>query len=194
VQPTLHFTADWLTRHIPLWEQFLLPLAGQPNLRFLEIGSFEGRSACWLLQHILTHETSSLTCVDPFEEGEELFDRNIIVLGARERVKKLKGRSAEILRALPLDSFDVIYIDGWHTSPAVLTDAVLAWDLLKDGGLLIFDDYEWSVSSERDASPKFAIDSFLAIFARDCRLLSSGWQVIARKSLHDGGRFSGRNF
>ena len=56
------YTYDWFSQHVPYWNRLLEPLKGQPDLRFLEIGSFEGRSACWLLRNILTHETSMLTC------------------------------------------------------------------------------------------------------------------------------------
>src|SRR5690349_6873094 len=57
-------TYDCFSSRIPQWEIDLARLAGQPDLRFLEIGSFEGHSACWLLEHVLTHDTSTLTCVD----------------------------------------------------------------------------------------------------------------------------------
>ncbi len=59
----MKFTADWFSSHIPHWERLLRPLAGQP-IQALEIGSYEGRSAVWLLQEILTHPESRLTCVD----------------------------------------------------------------------------------------------------------------------------------
>ena len=36
--------------------------------------------------------------------------------------------------------YDIIYIDGSHEARDVLEDAVLAYRLLKIGGLLIFDD------------------------------------------------------
>ena len=38
--------------------------------------------------------------------------------------------------------YDYIYIDGSHMPKWVLIDAVLSWDLLKKGGLMIFDDYK----------------------------------------------------
>jgi hypothetical protein len=40
--------------------------------------------------------------------------------------------------------FDFIYIDGSHMRVDVLLDAVLAWQLLKPGGFMVLDDYEWN--------------------------------------------------
>jgi hypothetical protein len=62
------FTVDWFSHNVPRWTEQLGAFAGRPDLRFLEIGSFEGRSAVWLLEHVLTHETARL--LDP---GSELY-------------------------------------------------------------------------------------------------------------------------
>ena len=63
------FTSDWFSEHIPLWESQLFRLKGEANLSFLEIGAFEGRATLWLLNNILTHSSSGITCIDPFEES-----------------------------------------------------------------------------------------------------------------------------
>ena len=52
-QPTEGFTQDWFTYNTPLWSRLLAPLVGRP-IRALEVGVFEGRSAVWLLDHVLT--------------------------------------------------------------------------------------------------------------------------------------------
>src|SRR5215207_4541549 len=110
---------------------------GRPGLNFLEVGSFEGRSACWLLRSVLTGEGSRLTCIDLFPEmlgGNDArlprvahvsanFDHNVAATGAGHRVRKLRGSSEYWLRALPPDSFDFVYLDGSHNAPYVLSDA-----------------------------------------------------------------------
>ena len=40
-------------------------------LHALELGSWEGSSACWLLAHVLRHPSSRLTCIDTFRGGRE---------------------------------------------------------------------------------------------------------------------------
>ena len=39
--------------------------------------------------------------------------------------------------------FDLIYIDGDHSSEQVKIDLVNSWKVLKNGGFLVLDDYMW---------------------------------------------------
>ena len=41
--------------------------------------------------------------------------------------------------------FDLVYIDGSHSAKDVLLDSLLAWRLLRPGGAMIWDDYEWAL-------------------------------------------------
>jgi predicted O-methyltransferase YrrM len=58
--------------------------------------------------------------------------------------------------------YDLVYVDGSHHSADVYTDATLAWPLLNDEGILIFDDYEWTLMPEENSRPKLGIDAFLS--------------------------------
>jgi hypothetical protein len=60
------FTQDWFTRKSPAWEVVLKDLAGKPDLQYLEVGVYEGRSVVWVLENILTHPTSHATGIDIF--------------------------------------------------------------------------------------------------------------------------------
>jgi predicted O-methyltransferase YrrM len=79
------------------------------------------------------------------------------------------------LIASQCDLFDLIYVDGSHTAPDVLVDAILGFQLLRKDGVLIFDDYLWSMETSPHAdplnTPKLAIDMFTTIFARKLRVL-----------------------
>jgi len=109
------FSANFFSRNIETWKHHLRRFAHKPDLNFLEIGSFEGASACWLLKNILTSGSSRLTCIDTFDfagqgsyylqdEGsesmsiEERFDFNIRLTGSAARVRKLIGYSQVVLR------------------------------------------------------------------------------------------------
>lgn len=176
------FTQDWFSSCIPNWEKELKHLVGKENLNFLEIGSFEGRSACWLLQNVLTHSTSRITCIDTFPEGlESSFNNNIFRINRVSNVDKRIGESQSILRALPLNFYDFIYIDGSHKASDVLEDAVISWRLLKQAGILIFDDYEWAGATLLTDKPKLAIDAFLRCFQGQYDVLHKQRQVIIRK-------------
>ncbi len=192
------FTADFFSQHKEIWACLLSRFAHRPNLNFLEIGSFEGASACWLLKNILTHSGSRLTCIDTFDfagqgtfclqDGglesmamEDRFDFNIKQAGGAAKVRKIVEYSHVALRPLPLASFDFIYIDGSHKAMNVLEDAVLCWPLLKQGGLLTFDDYEWDGDPDPLNLPKPAIDAFLDVYQGHYELIHQAYQITLEK-------------
>ncbi|HEY9615678.1 MAG TPA: glycosyltransferase [Microcoleaceae cyanobacterium] len=192
------FTQDWFSINLPVWEQYLMHLANTPELKVLEIGSWEGRSTCWLLDHILTHPTARLTCIDTFEGGvenkaaydeqflqtiEQRFDFNIARTGAAEKVRKAVGQSQLILRSLIPDFYHLVYIDGSHIASDVLQDTLLTWELVKVGGIIVFDDYGFSFPSGiSEHPPRVAIDAFMNVFSRKIKLIHQGYQVIIEKT------------
>jgi predicted O-methyltransferase YrrM len=169
------------------WEKSLAPYKGKPNVRYLEIGLFEGRSALWQLENILTHPTAHLTGIDLFRDPrysrysnyKEVFYSNLKASGFEGKAEIVEGFSQVELRKLPLESFDIIYVDGSHASRDVLEDAILSWRLLKDGGILIFDDYNLHNGMKR------TLDTFFSFFADDFEPVHVDWQVILRKKAKD---------
>ena len=192
------FTVDFFSSNVPAWRQSLARFEGRADLHFLEIGSFEGLSACWLLDNVLTGEGCRLTCVDTFDfagqgafylqdQGTETlsiegrFDHNVAQTGAAHKVTKVIGRSCEVLRALAPAAYDFIYVDGSHVAADVLEDAVLSWPLLKPGGLITFDDYEWVGDPDPLNRPGMAVDAFLNVFKNRYALVHKGYQVTIEK-------------
>ncbi len=177
------FSEDWFTWNVGVWREVLASYAGQPDLRYLEIGLFEGRSALWIAENVLTHETSRLTGIDPFlgEGSEERLYANLETFGEPERFTVIKGFSQQELPKLEPESFDIIYIDGSHTADDVLADAVMSWELLKEGGLVIFDDYGWRTVLPVEQRPMMAIDAFITAYRNRLEVIHRGFQVIARK-------------
>jgi predicted O-methyltransferase YrrM len=134
------------------------------------------------MEHICTHPDSGLTCIDPWphQEIEDRFDHN-----TREhlRIRKVKGCSHVELRKLPWDGFDFAYIDGDHDAKAVLEDAIHCYRLVRDGGVIIFDDVGWKNPHgwPCDMLPKAAVNAFLDIFQHRLRIMHRGYQVFVRK-------------
>ena len=125
------FTTNWFTKRIPSWEHVLEEFKGKPNIKYLEIGAFEGRWALWLLENILTAPTSSLTIIDAFEEDNySTFASNINLSGEAKKFNVLKGMSTEKLKQLSSDYFDFAYVDGSGKGIVMLSD------LLPPGALL----------------------------------------------------------
>ena len=65
----------------------------------------------------------------------------------RRRVEKRKGGSETVLPEFGIAGrrFDLAYIDGSHMAADVYRDAALTWPLMKSGGVILFDDYEWDL-------------------------------------------------
>ena len=176
------FTSDYISENTSNWARLFEGYRGQQDIRMLEIGSYEGRSTVWFLENILTHPSARMVCVDVFYLFRSMrFDHNIRVSGQAHRVTKLKGRSDAILSALPLDPFDIIYIDGSHQAADVLMDAMLSWDRVKPEGIMLFDDYLWAPGTPPAERPQMAIDLFLESFQGRYELLLKSYQVAIRK-------------
>ena len=178
---------DWFTQNSPVWNAILDGFKNTPDLRYLEVGCYEGRSAVWMLENVLTEPSSTLTCIDPFLEqfggqiAKQRFLANAQTASGPNRVDVIEGYSQVELRELPLHSFHIIYIDGDHVARAVLEDAVLSWRLLKAGGLIIFDDYAWEHQREPPFRPLMAIDFFTEVFRGQVEVLHRDYQVILKK-------------
>ena len=196
----MEFSTHWHERHVPVWTEMLAQLKGLPHLHFLEVGCFEGRSTCWLLEHILTHSTSKITCVDPLYDELNFIDpstkrrvhvfdlydrftRNIEQSGRKESVHLIREQSQIALRKLPFRSFDCVYIDGDHHPKEVFIDIALSWGLLKIGGMLILDDYKADAlhGEAADVSPREAIDAFMNCFQGHYTLVHKEYQVFVIK-------------
>jgi len=177
-----HFTEDWFKGKIPIWTDVLRNYQDAPDIRYLEIGTFEGRSFFWMLDNVLTHPTSRAVGIDIFPgDVRARFDANLAASRHRERVTTVAGDSKVVLRQFEPDSFDIIYVDGSHAAKDVLSDAVMSWVLLRNGGVLILDDYSWQADWPLEFHPRIAIDAFLTAFRNDLEVLARENQVMVRK-------------
>jgi predicted O-methyltransferase YrrM len=184
IRDEYEFSVDWFSGHIPTWDRIFEVIHPE---KILEIGSYEGRSTCYLIETCTKTNPIAMFCVDSWlgsvehdpeemSRVEQRFDRNIVRVLAKSgnacQLHKLKGVSSSIAPALissgHAESFDFIYIDGSHRAADVLTDAVMSFQLLQVGGAMIFDDYLWRQNSgDKEEScnlPKAGIDAFLNIF------------------------------
>lgn len=190
-QQQYQFSVDWFTKYIPIWNPLLDEL--KPR-KILEIGCYEGRSTCHLIERCSKHDAIELVCIDTWEGGfehrkdlmhavEQRFDHNIqLAIGQSPntiQIRKVKKPSLTALAELISSEeslFDLIYIDGSHLAVDVLTDAVLAFQTLRPGGLLIFDDYLWSADPKGQEDvlkcPKEGIDNFVNLFRKQITVLS----------------------
>lgn len=195
--PAAQFSSEFDKAHGPNWRKWLAHLIGKPDAIGIELGTWLGESAEWTLDNILTAPDSRLHCVDTFKGSDEHVLAGIDCSGIHaETMKRLArfgpprvtlhvGESHQVLWArlagrLPR-AVDFVYVDASHAARDVLRDAVLSFELLGVGGIMIFDDYQWTVMRDEVDRPKIAIDAFLACYARRVEVIGMGWQVALRK-------------
>lgn len=197
------FTKDWFSEAEKVWPLFIPLLPARKS--FLEIGSFEGRSMVWTVENMM-EDDGFIDCIDTWEGGEEhvaagedmgsveeRFTHNMYAVTRKhpERtVYPIKGLSVLELGAILADppevkkppAYDFIYIDGSHKAKDVLTDACMAWHLLKPEGVLVFDDYLWGDPRDALHRPKIAIDAFTNIYGEELSIIYVGHQLAVRKN------------
>lgn len=179
------------TQALTNFKTFLTGCAGQPNLNYLQLGVYTGDASVWLMDNILTDQSSTLTDVDTwqgsdeeahhtmdFSDVEKFYD---LRLKDYPRVTKVKSTTLNFLKTAPLDYYDFIYIDADHTAIGTLLDAELSWVCLKSGGVLAFDDYEWSDGKGDAYRPMPGINSFLDRHKGEWLPIQKNWQLWVQK-------------
>lgn len=185
------FTNEWFKGNVALFQRLLGDRRDRPT-QYIEVGAYEGRSLLWMFDNILTHPASFACVIDTFEgsaehnvkERESLrarFDENTAHRQRQMYVLQMPSAVALLRYGQTFAPADVIYVDGSHEAKDVLADAVLTWELLGIGGILIFDDYAWEGWNDPVREPRMAIDAFLACYAGRYTLLEKSHVVAVKK-------------
>jgi predicted O-methyltransferase YrrM len=189
-----NFTNNWFESAAKgVWDSLIPQL--NPT-RILEIGSYEGASACYLIEKLAASKEIELHCVDPWDKNKSVTKTNMTTVESRFH-QNTKAAISKVENAVQLilhkefsdlvlskllaegkqGYFDFIYIDGSHRAPDVLCDAILSFRLLKNKGVMVFDDYLWhenlSYGTDPIRCPKLAIDAFTNIYCRKIRVMSA---------------------
>jgi hypothetical protein len=153
------------------FEAYLTEYAGKDNLRFLQLGVYTGDASVWICENILTGKYCELQDVDTWQGSDEEAHKSINFEDVRQyyysRTKGMpivpftKTTTDHLIAIRKYYKYDFIYIDADHTTVGVLLDAELSWPLLKSGGIMAFDDYEWGSHLPLHLRAKPGIDLFL---------------------------------
>ncbi len=183
----------WYLDDATRWMKFFRTEA---RVRAMEIGAFDGVSANLMLDVLFVHPQSEMHTVDPYQNDEttpqvnqqtrEHFMRNAQHGGHGRRLSLHEGLSSEVLAWMTAEdgfweSFDFIYVDGSHLAKDVFIDAAMSWNLLKPGGVMGFDDYEWGNPAQPRQRPQLAVDAFESVFGDRISLLFGGKRRFYRK-------------
>lgn len=191
---------EWFERQKHVWDRVIKPLFVQREYcRAIEVGSWEGGSACWILDNLCAgrSDKNKLICIDHFDlmrtangrARRAMFQANINATGMPERVRIMPEFSTLALFKLMSEfaagddaGYDLIYIDGSHRADDTLLDAEMAWRMASERCVFVFDDYEWDGAEAATIKhPKSGIDAFLSVHAGEYDLLHKGYQIIIIK-------------
>lgn len=159
----LNFTKRWFKQRNQTTYSTLLPkkYKGDKPLNIIQIGVFEGMDLVWQMQNIAKHPDSRVLAIDPWLATTKLSqeDMNAVHIRAQNNLKSWKTQikiernfSASVLlnalqspvliggKEIKAGDWDLAIIDGDHTADAVYKDAVLCYNLLKNGSWMLFDD------------------------------------------------------
>jgi predicted O-methyltransferase YrrM len=172
------------------WSSFI-PITGLP-INYLEIGVSDGGNAIHISNSYCKNSASKIYCVDPWmdydeypenkgrqERGWITFNKNIQRSVNYSKFVVKRGLSGDIVPTFDNNFFDLIFVDGNHETKYVYDDGKMAFDKVKPGGYIVFDDYNlaWSQTMK-------GIDMFLAEHSTNIKIVSQHnnfWQVIIQK-------------
>ena len=173
------------------------------SCEILEIGTFSGTSVIGMLQYL---PNAKATTIDPwvnylekecsteintsslekiFEMNvENIFYKNILKAGFKEKVTAIKGDSAFVLIDLIKQNkrYDFIYVDGSHKAIDCYSDCLLSWKLLNDNGIMAIDDYLYKISlTDEFENVQKGVDHFLDKIKGQYIILEKGYRIFIKK-------------
>jgi predicted O-methyltransferase YrrM len=137
------------TEHAGMWSEHLVLLAAfsierNDITRILEIGTFKGETTS-ILSSLFPN--SAIDTVDLARQ--QILDQGIYtyatdsITTSQERVKR-ENITFKVMNSIQLlhenDKYDLIWVDGAHTSPVSIIDIANSIRLLSDNGVAICDD------------------------------------------------------
>jgi predicted O-methyltransferase YrrM len=157
-----------------------------PNGRFIEIGSWLGKSTCFMAETIKENNfNTKFYTVDTFlgeinatdqqeivqKEGGNIYNRflhNMKEAEVIDYVTPLMTTSEEASKLFDDKSFDFIFIDAEHLYEFVKQDLNNWYPKLKDGGIFAGHDYREGV--------KKAVDEYFQ--SRQVQAIGSSWMIV----------------
>lgn len=115
-------------------------VAPKANGRIVEVGTQEGYLAAWMKTHLNPSELVIMDVANNAVINCEIA-KNRTKQARAIRTTCLLGDSNQLLRTLPDDYFDIIYVDGGHDYRTVCFDLEEARQKVRPGGYLVVNDY-----------------------------------------------------
>ena len=146
----------------------------------IEVGCYEGDTTFWIAETVgsvnpnlkmyaIDPHNTSVDILESLEDAHKRFVHNLNVCPFKgvEYIRKPSNQGLIDLINRGVKA-EMIFIDGDHTASAVMTDLVLAWELIKPGGVIICDDAtQWQYNDHKNGeisaqmSPRMAVEMFI---------------------------------
>lgn len=164
-------------------QEFFLPLAGKP-LHYVEVGVWEGVTLDWMATNVLTNQASVGHGVDPWlafgkydqAKLDECHEKSQYVERTHHPRVKLHRTTSLKFFAKEHAPFDIAYVDGEHTTRALLFDLMLVFPQMKKGGVILVDD----VPGPR-RSTYAGLCMFSSVHFGEFELLRKNYQAVLKK-------------
>lgn len=195
LKSNLTLSNDWFSGNSSFWFSIFDDYGYKSkSVEALEIGSWEGLSSFFILNNL---PNARLTCVDTWKGADEhkdgtaatsdvlsgieqAFDQNLSRFSGR--LTKFKGSSQDFFNQSTFRShFDFIYVDGSHHCDDVIIDAIKCFEMLKVGGVMIFDDYFWRYYPSALDNPAASINMFLRLKVGSYKIIRLYYQIAVEK-------------
>jgi len=155
-------------------------------LNILEIGSYEGSSACFFSDNVLDNPLSTLECVDPFDTSDPMnsvyknmelcFKYNVSKSKNAAKITLHKDYSNNYFKNNK-KTYNFIYVDGSHLDEDIESDMENSFRFLRKHGIMWMDDY----LGGETGSIKRTMDKFLEKHRNEIIIILSGYQIAIRK-------------
>ena len=197
-----NWTHDLPPNTINIFENVLMMLKDKEHLELLEVGCYAGTSMIRMLELLpnangttidrwmsyneetTTHgQVETLANMDKINV-EKIYYENVKFMNMENRMKHIKGDSADMLLKLIKENkkYDFIYIDGSHKCIDCYADCLLGWQVLNNGGIMAIDDYLYDSSNKNILEmPLYGAEHFLNRYKDEYNLINKGYRVFLQK-------------
>ena len=166
------------------FETYLKKYTGQ-KINCLIVGAYTGDYSCWLLNNLCTNHFSRVFSLDNWIDPviENKFNTNIESTNKIDYHVKLNmnlTKGLVRLEKIKYVIFDIIIINTKNEDKDIISNSIIAWNLLNENGIMIFDNYR-DTYEEEEFIPKISINSFIIMYKEQYNRLTSNYQLIIEK-------------
>jgi hypothetical protein len=176
------------------WENHLSPMIGSP-IKILDIGISKGIIMEEFAKNFLKlNKKAEYYGIDTWKQSEDTKEINFDIieqeankkrsnLDVKNQITFIKEEYTKALSSLSVKSivFDIIYINSNYLSGDILYQLILSFNLLKDNGVMIIDDYLLDKPILNRTPIKIIVDTLLNTNKDHINILYIGYQVIIQK-------------